>query len=310
MARRTGKATILVSGFLVMFAMPTSLKASTIFTTVDFGSQANFNSNSFYGFPAGGVSYNAVPFDTSLQTNGNNAWLAGSGPYNAWNTSIGNQTLTLSVNILNATDVYALVNTWWGYNGYNNGSATFYATSNVSYSVNLMPGYNVRDIHVNPNTSLNVTAPYVTPNVVSDLGVYPANPDPNNPAPDRQDMLDIVLPNTFQGQTLTAIVFDNAGTTTGALFVNGVTTASVTDVPEPSTLGALTVGLLGLGLARRCKTAITVALSHDPVRNPAKRSAQLNGRHFRARIPREEGRFSGSVICSWYQHFPRFQSFP
>ncbi len=180
-----------------------------------------------------------VPFALSTDVNGNNAFFpAGSSPFNM----SGNTTLTIQTNIVDPTTAYTLINTAFGFDGNNVGSVTFNTSNNESYTLQLIEGLNVRD-HYN-GYYINSTSSPMTQDVFGGNAQWTAH----------LDMQTILLPSSFQSETLTSIVFQSTGLGTGGEpFLAGVTVATAT--PIPAAIWMVGSALFGLGGFFRRKMA-------------------------------------------------------
>ena len=140
------------------------------------------------------------------------------------------------VNQPDAVAVYTLINSGFGEFGANNGLVEVIGTGGAYASFDLIQGTNIRD-HFQ-NVYNNVVGPDIESAVYGSVRL------------DRQVLL---LPPSFQGQTLTEIrITGTAGNPSGDPFVAAITV----QVPEPSAVVLLGFGAISLfAVARRRKRA-------------------------------------------------------
>ncbi len=181
------------------------------FNTVDISSQFTTDLRSAFGgsqYPVAPtiVSVGDVPFDLKPLSNTANSLgivLSPLGPYN----------LVFPVNQPDAVAVYTLINSGFGTFGANNGLVEAIGTGGAYASFDLIQGTNIRD-HVQ-NVYNNIVGPDIQSVVYGSARL------------DRQVLL---LPASFQGQTLTEIrLTGTAGNPSGEPFVAAITV----EVPKP-----------------------------------------------------------------------------
>lgn len=223
-----------------------------IFTQVDFSNQANFTWGGtdvipapgepttvhLPGAPVGVTTLGGIPFNIITNANGKEAWAAATAA--AGGDSVVN--ITMSVNIVGATDVYTLINTWWGQPG-TNASLVFTGSGGANYTKDLYGDVDIRDYNqAGWTNSINGSTTTQVFDGVSNWG-----------AQGRLDMQHIVLPTEFASQTLTSIQLVDAGRNAFQRTVlDGVTVFSeAQSVPEPGSLTLFGLGALGLAIARR-----------------------------------------------------------
>jgi hypothetical protein len=226
--------------FLVSAIVMLSVDASgAIIIPVDFSSQANWTwagyesvpdqpSGVFLpGAPTGMTNLGGIPFDIKSNDAGYQAWNS----YVAANEGSGQVSLTMNVDIYGATNVYTLINTFWG--GPNSYASLILSDANGDTYTKSFVGYvDTRDVE--GNNSFNGTT---TTNVFS--GTY------IDGVTGVLDMQNIVLPSAFANQTLTSIeLVDNGSPGVERAVLDGVTVETAS-VPEPSAF----VSLFGAGLA-------------------------------------------------------------
>ena len=226
---------ILGAALLLASASP----AAAAFVTIDLSSTVNgsWSAQSFSGIPTGATTLGGTPF---LIAAGD-----GSGGYHAF-TGAGTQTLTINTNVANVTNAYSLINTFWGTGTPNLHSVTFNATGGVSQSFTLDGNDDIRDYFQNIYTnSINGTT---TQNVF-------------NTGARRLDRQLYALSAAFQGQTLTSIVFNDAGADfVSRMVLTGLTLETgVAGVPEPATWAMMIAGFGLAGAAMRRRTRIAFA---------------------------------------------------
>lgn len=212
------------------------------FTPVDFSSQANWTWSGYdvappnpagvyiAGAPTGETTLGGIPFNITSNSSG----------YQAWNgymvqPNFGTASITMNANVYGATNVYTLINLFWGQPGPNSYVAlVFTGSGGATYTDNLIGNVDVRDYaqpsgytdYINGTTTVNV---YTGRDVYGGMGVL--------------DMQDITLPPAFASQTLDSIeLIDTGAGGISRAILDGVTVQSV---PEPSeTVLMLTGGLL------------------------------------------------------------------
>ncbi|CAN5805436.1 hypothetical protein BH11PLA1_BH11PLA1_17690 [soil metagenome] len=205
-----------------------AMSASAQYTTLDFSSQFNLTrNNDFAVFPTGAQTFSGVPFAMGGGPDVNTLW--------GWASSTavtgGPATLTVPVNVFGVTEVYSLMNTFWGTTTPGLLSVTFNATNGVTQTFNLTGNSDVRDYLNNVFTnSINNTT---TINIFSSGAT-------------RLDMQRFTLNPAFANETLLSVsVLDGGANGVQRVFVTGLT---VNVVPAPGAPGAL-AGLAALGLA-------------------------------------------------------------
>jgi hypothetical protein len=217
--------------------------ASTVFAAhaqfleMNISADCNQNLQTFtdgYDYPFGGTQLDVggVPFSLSLLDNLPNTTGVVMAPAD-------DQSYTFTVpSGTYATALYTLMNTAWGEPGMNEGSILVTGSHGETATLNLTEGVNIRD-HYNG----------FFVNSLSDSDVMSThflNQSPNPGGPVRLDRQELVMPPSFNGDTLASITFDGVdnGEPNGGPFLAGMTLAVV---PEPSpyllfALGALVFG--------------------------------------------------------------------
>ncbi len=208
-------------------------------TPVDMSGQANFSwvGNDTLpgdpsgiwlpGAPTGNVTLGGVPFNIKSNASGNQAWAAGT----AANYGAGQESVTINVNVFGVTNVYTLINTWWGRTGPSSYAAlTFTGSGGATYTKNLIGGSDIRDYNTDPNSNtINGTTTTNVFNVASDVRGQPG----------RLDMQQIALPAAFATQTLTTVTLvDTGGTLLQRTILDGIT------------VGAGAIGNLNVGAGK------------------------------------------------------------
>jgi hypothetical protein len=225
---------LLVMAVLVVtalgFSVTTGASASgtAAYSPVDFSSQANFSwvapqtdpngamAAYFPGGPLGSVTLGGIPFNILSNAAGFQAW-------NGWVASGGGSgtvSMTIPVNDYGATDVYTLINTYWGASG-SYTALVFTGSGGATYTDNLVANSDIRNWCC--GGSINGT---------STINVYTVASSPINGAQGFLDMQHIVLPTVFATQTLTSIqVIDSGAPGLQRTILDGVTIA--TSGPPP-----------------------------------------------------------------------------
>jgi hypothetical protein len=197
------------------------------FNTVDISGQFNSDLRSATGgsqYPIAPttISVGGVPFDLEPLANTADSLgiaLSPLGPYE----------LVFPVNQPNAVAVYTLINSGFGAFGANNGLVEAIGTGGAYASFDLVQGTNIRDYL--QNVFNNTVGSDIQSAFYGSVRL------------DRQELL---LPASFQGQTLTEIRFTGTGgNPSGEPFVAAITV----QVPEPSSFVLAGLGVLSLGFA-------------------------------------------------------------
>jgi hypothetical protein len=198
---------------------------STAYSPVDFSSQANFTwvgpetdpdgatGTYFPGGPVGSVTLGGIPFNILSNAAGFQAW-------NGWVASgeeNGTVSITMPVSVYGATDVYTLINTYWGTSG-SYTALVFTGSGGATYTDHLVGNSDIRNWCC--GGSINGT---------STINVYSVAASPINGAQGFLDMQHIVLPPAFATQTLISIqVIDSGAAGIQRTVLDGVTVQSAT----------------------------------------------------------------------------------
>jgi hypothetical protein len=168
-------------------------------------------------FPAGNVTLGGIPF--SIPTTGNNYWSSA-----ATGGSAG-RSFAISFAQYGATDVYTLINTFWGQPGpVSYASLQFFGSDGAYYNVDLVGNQDIRCYEQCAWTNFVSGS---TTTVVS---------SGNN----RLDMQRIHLPDAFQTQTLTKVrLTDNGDADSQRTFLAGVTVVALTSPNDTDHNGVL-----------------------------------------------------------------------
>ena len=198
--------------------------AAADYIKVDISSQFNADLRSSTGgtqYPIAPttISVGGVPFDLEpLAETADSLGIVSS--------SIGPYELVFPVNQPDAIAVYTLINSGFGTFGANNGLVEAIGTGGAYASFDLIQGTNIRD-HFQ-NIFNNIVDPSIESAIYGSV---------------RLDRQVLMLPASFQGQTLTEIrITGTAGNPSGIPFVAAVTVG----VPEPSALSLAALGLLAV----------------------------------------------------------------
>lgn len=244
-------------------AAPASAGGGAAYSPVDFSPQANFTwvapetdpdgarGTYFPGGPVGSVTLGGIPFNIRSNAAGFQAWNG----YEASGGGAGTVSITTPVNIYGATDVYTLINTYWGSSGPASYTAlVFTGSGGARYTDHLVGNSNIRGWCC--VGSINGT---------STTNVYSVAQSPINGAQGFLDMQHIVLPPIFATQTLTSIkVVDSGATGVQRTVLDGVTVQS-SPIITPGAIGqgarSFAVVISGSGWAVPPATAPKVTAS-------------------------------------------------
>jgi hypothetical protein len=136
------------------------------------------------------------------------------------------------------------MNTSWGEYGVNEGSIVVTGSHGETATLNLTDGVNIRD-HYDGEFENTLTDPTV---VETEF----LNGQVNASGPDRLDRQQLILPASFNGDTLASITFsgiDN-GEPDGDPFLAALT---VQEVPEPGAIAVFALGAVVFGIRNRRK---------------------------------------------------------
>jgi hypothetical protein len=199
---------------------PASASGGAAYSPVNFSHQANFTwvgretdpdgakGTYFPHGPKGSVTLGGIPFNIRSNAAGFQAWNG----YEASGKGAGTVSITTSVNIYGATDVYTLINTYWGSSG-SYTSLVFTGSGGAKYTDHLVFNSDIRGWCC--VGSINGT---------STTNVYSVAQSPINGARGFLDMQHIVLPHVFATRTLTSIkVVDSGATGIQRTVLDGVT---------------------------------------------------------------------------------------
>lgn len=221
----------------------TALTAHAQFLEMNISADCNQNLQTFtdgsdYAF--GGTQFDAgsVPFSLSLLDNLPDTTGVVMAPAD-------DQSYTFTVpSGTRATALYTLMNTAWGEPGMDEGSIVVTGSHGETATLDLTEGVNIRD-HYN-----GFFVNSLSDSTVVSTGFDGHSINPKGPV--RLDRQELVLPSSFNGDTLASITFDGVdhGEPNGDPFLAGMTLAVV---PEPSVylIFALGAMLLGARLTRQ-----------------------------------------------------------
>ncbi len=239
---------------IAAFAVAAPVQAQ--YTEIGIGAQANTDLDTYSPtpgiYPAGGgvLTVAGVPFATVELNNTPNTFgivqapAAGppgsvlGGPFNfAFSVPAGTQAQVL----------YCLMDSVWGGDGNNVGSIVVTGTGGETATLTLTEGVNIRDCH-NDGFEDNISDPTVVSTYFAD-----GTTTPSTDAVMRLDRQELVLPSTFNGDTIASIDFEgNAQGYGGDPFVAGLTLGPV---PEPSVPALLALGIGALVIYRVKRSA-------------------------------------------------------
>jgi len=216
------------------------------FTPVDFSQFYNFNPQSQYGFPSGAQSFAGVPFQMTVDQNGNDSWQSVFMPCNLCS-------ITVPVGVAGVATIYTLLSTWWGEAGTLGGTVTANGSAGDHFTYKLIAGDNIRTYPILTNQGIGNIRDYNPNAFTSDfLGDPSAQQVFLNCCGQRVDMQTIALPDVFAGETLDSITFTTINVPSyWTEFLQGITV----EAPEPGTLTLFGVGLAALAWSRRRSAA-------------------------------------------------------
>ncbi len=188
---------------------------------VDISGQANstFNNGATlngHTYPTGSQNYGGVPFE--IPAVGNNVWYSADGFHGGLNP----HAIDVPVGLLGVTDVWSLINSYWGEQvGGTFASVEFFGSDTGYAKFDLDGDTDIRDYNDNPAYAGTI-------NGTSSVEVF------NNGAGQRLDRQHYALPADFADETLATIRFtDNGSDGFQRIFLGGVTVATPsTTVPD------------------------------------------------------------------------------
>lgn len=187
---------------------------------VDISGQANstFNNGSTlngHTYPTGSQNYGGVPFE--IPGAGNNVWYSSDGFHGGPNP----HSIDVPVGLLGVTDVWSLINTYWGEQVAGTFASVEFFGSDTGYAkFDLDGNTDIRDYNNNPAYAGTI-------NGTSSVEVF------NNGFGQRLDRQHYALPADFADELLATIRFtDNGADGFSRIFVGGVTVATPSSVPD------------------------------------------------------------------------------
>jgi hypothetical protein len=218
-----------------------AVTAQAQYLSVNISADANLDlqtrtDGSNYPLGGTGLTIAGVPFQFGLLNNT-------AGTTGAIYEPSGNPSYTFNMPTgVYATDLYTLINTTWGDYGVNEGTVVVTGSHGETATLNLTEGVNVRDQYQG-----------FYQDTLSDSTVVETeflNGVPNASGPDRLDRQELVLPSSFNGDTVASISFNGIdnGQPGGDPFLAGMTLELV---PEPGPFTLFGLGALVLGICRR-----------------------------------------------------------
>jgi hypothetical protein len=233
------------TGAVFALAFAGCLNANMV--TVDLSSIANNSwGNGLFHMaapPTGSTVFDGVPF--LMPSGANNAWFAdtaaggGDGILGDWGSNAV-VSATVNVGVRGVTDIFTLINSYWGQPGTNSYlSLTFRGSAGTVWTDNLYANSDFRDWNNWQINSLGSNTVNVWNNQVNGSSNW-----------QRLDMQHIYLPSAFATQTLqTVTITDFGGPVYQRAFWAGLTVDPVEFNPEPSTVLLMVSGLTACFIA-------------------------------------------------------------
>jgi len=239
---------------IAAFAFASPVQAQ--YTEINIGSQANTDLDTYSPspgtYPAGGglLTVAGVPFATAELDNTPNTFGIVQAPAAGPPGSVLSGPFDFTFSVPTGTQaqaLYCLMDSVWGSDGNNVGNIVVTGTDGETATLTLTEGVNIRDCH-NDGFEDTISDPTV-------VSTYFANgvTTPSTDATMRLDRQELVLPSTFNGDTIASIAFEGTALGYGGdPFLAGLTLGPV---PEPSELALLAVGVAGLVIYRVRRSA-------------------------------------------------------
>ena len=241
----------ILSAGMAIAALAVTSPVQAQYTEVSIGSQANDDLDTYSPspgiYPSGGgqLTVAGVPFGTAeLDNTPNTFGIVQSPSPNVLSTGAGGP-FNFSFSVPTGTQaqaLYCLMDSVWGADGENVGSVIVTGTRGETATLTLTEGVNIRDCH-NDGFENNISDPTV-------VSTYFANgvTTPSTDAVMRLDCQELLLPSTFDGDTIASIDFQGTAQAYGGdAFIAGMTLGPV---PEPSVSALLAVGIAALVIYR------------------------------------------------------------
>ena len=210
---------------LAILGTSMSASATTVYSPVNFSSQANFTwiapqtdpngatATYFPGGPSGSVTLGGIPFNITSNAAGFQAWNG----HVASGGGNGTVSITMPVGVSGVTDVYTLINTYWGASGVYT-ALVFTGSAGATHTASLLGLSDIRNWCCTPATLS-----------ASTVNVYTVAASPINNLPGFLDMQHIVLPSAFATQALVSIqLIDSGAPGVQRTVLDGVTVVSAT----------------------------------------------------------------------------------
>lgn len=248
----------ILSAGMVIAAFAVAAPVQAQYTQIDIASQANADLDTYSPspgvYPSGGgqLTVAGVPFGTAELDNNPNTFGIVQSPSGGVLGTYASGSFDFAFSVPTGTQaqaLYCLMDSVWGLAGENVGSVIVTGTGGETATLTLTEGVNIRDCH-NDGWENTISDPTV-------VSTYFANgvTTPSTDAVMRLDCQELLLPSTFDGDTIASIDFQGTAQGIGGdAFIAGMTLGPV---PEPSVSVLLAAGIALLVIYRLNRQGLT-----------------------------------------------------